>query len=128
MAAALRFKRDKHSVLLEWQRIAHWQHCCKAALQQAAGQMRNRSLSMAMQEWQYQAWKASAMRHAARFVQNRTLVTAFNSWKAHHELHLLQRAMAKFRQLSTSKYALSVALQMLSLIFALRQRSACAVG
>ena len=105
MAAALRFKRDGHSVLLEWQRIAHWQRSCKAALQQAAGRLRNRSLSMAMQEWQYQTWKGSAIRRAARFVQNHTLVAAFNSWKAHHDLHLLERAMAKFTQLSTSKYA-----------------------
>ena len=105
MAAALRFKRDGHSVLLEWQSIAHWQRRCKAVLQQAAGRLKNRSLSLAMQEWQYQTWKASAMRRAARFVHNHTLVPAFNSWKAHHELSLLERAMAKFTQLATSKYA-----------------------
>ena len=123
MAAALRFKRDGHSVLLEWQRLAHWQRRCKAVLQQAAGRLKNRSLSLAMQEWQYQAWKAIAMRRAARFVQNHTLVAAFNSWKAHHELHLLERAMAKFTQLSTSKYAsMSVAVQMLSLTPVLWQR------
>lgn len=103
MAAALRFKRDGHSVLLEWQRIARWQRRCKAVLQQAAGRLKNRSLSLAMEEWQYQVWKGSAIRRAARFVQNHSLVAAFNSWKAHHELQLLERAVAKFTQLSTSK-------------------------
>ncbi len=103
MAVALRFKRDGHSVLLEWQRIAHWQRRCKAVLQQAMGRLKNRSLSMAMEEWQYQTWKAAALRRAAHFVQNHALVAAFNSWKAHHELCLLERAVAKFTQLSTSK-------------------------
>ena len=90
-------------MLLEWQRIAHWQRRCRAVLQQAAGRLKNRSLSLAMQEWQYQTWKASAVRRAARFMQIHTLVAAFNSWKAHHELCLLERALAKFTQLSTSK-------------------------
>ena len=104
LAVALRFKRDGHAVLLEWRRIAHWQRRCKAVLQQAAGRLKNRSLSMAVQEWQYQTWKAAALRRAAHFVQNHALVAAFNSWKAHHELCLLERAVAKFTQLSTSKW------------------------
>ena len=103
LAVALRFKRDGHAVLLEWQRIAHWQRRCKAVLQQAAGRLKNRSLSLAMEEWQYQTWKAAAFRRAARFVQNRAIVAAFNSWKAHHELCLLERAVAKFTQFSTCK-------------------------
>ena len=103
LAVALRFKRDGHAVLLEWQRVAHWQRRCKAVLQQAAGRLKNRSLSLAMEEWQYQTWKAAAFRRAARFVQNRAVVAAFNSWKAYHELCLLERAVAKFTQLSTGK-------------------------
>jgi len=101
LAVALRFKRDGHAVLLE--RVAHWQRRCKAVLQQAAGRLKNRSLSLAMEEWQYQTWKAAAFRRAARFVQNRAVVAAFNSWKAYHELCLLERAVAKFTQLSTGK-------------------------
>ncbi|KAL3156620.1 hypothetical protein ABBQ38_000907 [Trebouxia sp. C0009 RCD-2024] len=103
MAAALRFKRDGHSMLLEWQRTAHWQRRCKAVLQQAAGRLKNRSLSLAMQEWQYQTWKAVALRRAAQLVQKHSMVAAFNTWKVYHELHLLERALAKFTQLSTSK-------------------------
>ena len=103
MAVALRFKRDGHALLLEWARVAHWQRRCKAVLQQAAARLKNRSLSMAMAEWQYQTWKAVAVRRAAHFVQNHCLVAAFNSWKEHHEICLLERAVAKFTQLSTSK-------------------------
>ena len=106
MAAVLRFKRDGRSMLLAWQRTAHWQRRCKAVLQQAAGRLKNRSLSLALQEWQYQTWKG----RAAQLVQKHSMVAAFNTWKAYHEMHLLERAMAKFTQLSTSKYAsLSVA-------------------
>ena len=103
LAVAVRFKRDGHAMLLEWQRIAQWQRHCGAVLQQAAGRLKHRSLSLAMQEWQYQTWKANAVRRAACFVQNHSLVAVFNSWKAHHELCLLERAVAKFTQLSTSK-------------------------
>ena len=106
MAVAVRFKRDGHAMLLEWRRITHWQRRCKAVLQQAASRLSNRSLSLALQEWQYQTWKAAAARRAARCVQNRALAAAFNSWKAHHELCLLERAVAKFTQLTTSKCAL----------------------
>ena len=105
LAVALRFKRDGHAVLLEWARIAHWQRRCKEVLQHAAGRLKNRSLSMAMEEWQYQTWKAAALRHAAHFVHNHALVAAFNSWKAYHDLCLLERAVAKFTQLSTSRWA-----------------------
>ena len=103
LAVAVRFKRDGHAVLLEWQRIACWQRRCKAVLQQAAGRLKHRSLSLAMEEWQYQTWKARAVRRAALFVQNHTLVAAYNSWKALHEICLLERAVAKFTQITTSK-------------------------
>ena len=103
MAAAMRFKRDGHAMLLEWQRIAHWQRRCKAVLQQAASRLKNRSLALALEEWQYQTWKAVAVRRAAHFVQNHALVAALNSWKMHHELCLLERAVKKFTQLASSK-------------------------
>ena len=103
MAAALRFKRDGHAVLLEWGRIARWQHRCKAVLQQAAGRLRNRSLGMALAEWQYQTWKAAALRRAAPFVHNHCLVAALSSWNQHHELCRLERAVAKFTQSALSK-------------------------
>ena len=70
---------------------------------QAVGRLTNRSLSIAMEEWRYQTWKAAALKRAARFMQNQALAAAMNSWKQHHDMCLMERAVAKFTQASSSR-------------------------
>lgn len=75
-------------------------------MMQAVGRLKNRSLSIAMEEWRYQTWKGNAVKRAAQFMQNQALAAAMNSWKQHHDMCLLERAVAKFTQASSSRYAL----------------------
>ena len=73
---------------------------------QAVGRLTNRSLSIAMEEWRYQTWKGAALKRAARFMQNQALAAAMNSWKQHHDMCLMERAVAKFTQASSCRWAI----------------------
>ena len=89
-------------MLVGWQRTAHRRRRHKAVLQQSATRLHLRCLRQVMQEWQYQTWKAIAVRRVAQFVQTHSLMPAFNTWKACHRLEL---AVAKAKHMSTRRCA-----------------------
>ena len=99
---AARLKREARCVVVGWHRIAHCRRLHKAVLHQSAARLHARCLRQAMQEWQYQTWKAVAMRRVAKFVQTHNLRPAFNTWKAARPLEL---AIAKSERFTTTRYA-----------------------
>lgn len=62
-----------------------------------------RVVGQAFAEWQYQVWKAAALRRAAAFLTQRGQAAAFNTWRAFCEECKVERALHLWTSLTLRK-------------------------